>query len=613
MIFDFREQKLNCHFCARKMQFTAAHRDLFAAHFESLPATPPPSAFPDKSIRTFIRARPLLPNEQGEFPVLSLHPTTQSTTTQFSDRSVGMAVTIGEPTVSVRGTAAARWHRAEVDGAFAFAATNRDVYEVACRELVRAAAGGGLGTVLFYGQTGSGKTYTASGISGYIAEDLFAGISPGWRVAVACVQILGDEVTCLLAAEGAAAVRVLEDVQCDVHLVGATEVPVAGPEEYQRVVGMAFARRTTRATDRNEVSSRSHFVIRVRVSCDGQHDGLLHIIDLAGSERTKDQLLHDPVRKREATLINESLMTLKNCIKSRGEAFSRSSGAHVHIPFRASKVTQILKDSLELTVSRPFYLSTIACLSPLARDANHSVNTTRFATGLMSAPPAHVLGDEDTQGLPWRWDAAALDEWFAEHTSGRVSSSDLGVTASDGGVAGKLAVELPRALFEERVAKKIGKVGAQRLYEKWWEGIVDARAGLKDRIAQGKRGSQENKVVNPKKATAAPRAPASSSSSSSSSTVITMPSVDPLDPIKWKQDEALKWLASLLPSEASKAKAGSIFTSKVQGGLALTRLGRSEFVARVKDMGVAVAKAEEIHAELLRLAADAKKRARAGV
>ncbi len=160
------------------------------------------------------------------------------------------------------------------------------MYQAACSDLVKTAARGGLGTVLFYGQTGSGKTYTAMGMTRLVAEDLFTELPEGWTVKVSCVQVLGDVVTCLLANREGVPVKVLEDVQCQVHLVGATEVASLSKEHFVEVLEGAFARRTTRATGRNDVSSRSHFLVRVRIS-GGPEDGLLHIIDLAGSERAK--------------------------------------------------------------------------------------------------------------------------------------------------------------------------------------------------------------------------------------------------------------------------------------------------------------------------------------
>ncbi len=91
--------------------------------------------------------------------------------------------------------------------------------------------------------------------------------------------------------------------------------------------------------------------------------------------------------------------------------------------------------------------------------------------------------------------------------------------------------------------------------------------------------------------------------------MVSLPSHDPLDPIRWKHDDALAWLQGHFPAEA-KTKANVLLPMKAHGGLYLTRIGRTEFLARCKQVGVAEKRAEEMHAELLGLVADSKKRAR---
>lgn len=115
--------------------------------------------------------------------------------------------------------------------------------------------------------------------------------------------------------------------------------------------------RRTESTGKNATSSRSHAVVKIRITeTDPQKlaasvpDGFLFLVDLAGSERAADRAGHSQERLAESKLINTSLMTLKDCIKARGSV--GQSNKHVHIPYRASKLTTILRDCFELGVKR---------------------------------------------------------------------------------------------------------------------------------------------------------------------------------------------------------------------------------------------------------------------
>ena len=79
--------------------------------------------------------------------------------------------------------------------------------------------------------------------------------------------------------------------------------------------------------------------------------GSLFLVDLAGSERASDRQEHTAERLEESKLINTSLMTLKDCIKARSVAGS-TNGKHLHIPYRASRLTLILRDCFELAVKK---------------------------------------------------------------------------------------------------------------------------------------------------------------------------------------------------------------------------------------------------------------------
>jgi hypothetical protein len=271
-------------------------------------------------------------------------------------------VAVAEPGYDVRCQPRPKVHQHTLDGCFAGADDTDLVYQSACRELVADAANGGAATVLLYGQTGSGKTHTTLGFVPRASRDLFADLAAAGRdvvpasslgadehpdrsvaIGLTCVEVLGDNVTCLLSRE---TVSVLEDQSCTVRLRGAAESFVSTAAELTRAIEAALASRTTKATGRNDTSSRSHAVVRVRIAflgnddrAAGREDGELFLVDLAGSERNADQLTHDKERLVETKAINLSLMTLKDCIKARGLVSAGATDKHIHIPYRRSKLT----------------------------------------------------------------------------------------------------------------------------------------------------------------------------------------------------------------------------------------------------------------------------------
>ncbi|RLO04194.1 hypothetical protein DYB28_015654, partial [Aphanomyces astaci] len=140
--------------------------------------------------------------------------------------------------------------------------------------------------------------------------------------------------------------------------------------------------------------------------------GKLSLIDLAGSERGADTKSHNRQRRMESSEINKSLLALKECFRycstealrntHTGESFPcralDSGGRGAHIPFRASKLTQVLKDSFVNTKARTVM---IAAVSPCVSSADHTINTLRYADRVkekqVSDDIADVSQDSDTK------------------------------------------------------------------------------------------------------------------------------------------------------------------------------------------------------------------------
>lgn len=130
-------------------------------------------------------------------------------------------------------------------------------------------------------------------------------------------------------------------------------------------------KRTTHATEANDTSSRSHAICQI-VLRDKESQkliGKLSLVDLAGSERGSDTKSHDRQRRTESSEINTSLLALKECIRALG-------GSSKHVPYRASKLTLILKDCFTSSLARTTMIATV---SPGASAADHTINTLRYA------------------------------------------------------------------------------------------------------------------------------------------------------------------------------------------------------------------------------------------
>lgn len=101
--------------------------------------------------------------------------------------------------------------------------------------------------------------------------------------------------------------------------------------------------------------------------------GKLLMVDLAGSERAADCQSNNRVRRLEGAEINKSLLALKECIRALDNKSS-------HVPFRASKLTMVLRDSF--LSSKASKIVMIACLNPGSSSSDHTINTMRYAERL---------------------------------------------------------------------------------------------------------------------------------------------------------------------------------------------------------------------------------------
>ncbi|NXM94955.1 KIF2A protein, partial [Sylvia borin] len=132
--------------------------------------------------------------------------------------------------------------------------------------------------------------------------------------------------------------RVLEDGKQQVQVVGLQECEVKCVEDVLKLIDIGNSCRTSGQTSANAHSSRSHAVFQIILRRKGKLHGKFSLIDLAGNERGADTSSADRQTRLEGAEINKSLLALKECIRALGRNKS-------HTPFRASKLTQVLRDS----------------------------------------------------------------------------------------------------------------------------------------------------------------------------------------------------------------------------------------------------------------------------
>lgn len=215
-------------------------------------------------------------------------------------------------------------------------------------------------------------------------------------------------------------ISVLEDPFGVMQLVGVLEKKPTTSEEFLGLIDIAKELRSTETTTKNDQSSRSHAICRIRVvnkEAPNSPEGSFLLVDLAGSEASADTQNHSRERMAETREINKSLTTLKDCIRARalwsigrGEA----SQKHVHIPFRTSKLTQVLKSAFDVSNTQTCKTLVIACINPSILDVAHSKNTLRYAEMLKVPVPKAKPRPFDGR-IPTTWENKHVQEWISKN------------------------------------------------------------------------------------------------------------------------------------------------------------------------------------------------------
>ncbi|XP_072829100.1 kinesin-like protein KIF21A isoform X6 [Vicugna pacos] len=359
----------------------------------------------ESSVRVAVRIRPQLAKERIE----GCHICT--------------SVTPGEPQVFLGKDKAFTF-----DYVFDLDSQQEQIYTQCIEKLIEGCFEGYNATVFAYGQTGAGKTYTMGtgfdvniieeeqGIISRAVKHLFKGIEekkhtsiknglppPDFKVNAQFLELYNEEVLDLFdttrdidAKNKKSNIRIHEDSAGGIYTVGVTTRTVNTESEMMQCLKLGALSRTTASTQMNVQSSRSHAIFTIhlcqtrmcpQIDAENATDNKVisessqmnefetltakfHFVDLAGSERLK-RTGATGERAKEGISINCGLLALGNVISALGDKSKRAT----HVPYRDSKLTRLLQDSLGGNSQTIM----IACVSPSDRDFMETLNTLKYA------------------------------------------------------------------------------------------------------------------------------------------------------------------------------------------------------------------------------------------
>uniref|UniRef100_A0A8C2H7A1 Kinesin family member 21A n=1 Tax=Cyprinus carpio TaxID=7962 RepID=A0A8C2H7A1_CYPCA len=378
-------------------------------------------------------------------------------------------VTPGEPQVVLGKDKAFTY-----DYVFDMDSTQDTIYANCTEKLIEGCFEGYNATIFAYGQTGSGKTYTMGtgfdvtipdeelGIIPRAVSHLYKGIEqrrqaaadqgrpvPEFKISAQFLELYNEEVLDLFDTtrdiemrKQKSHIKIHEDASGSIYTVGVTTRTVSSEAEMMQCLKLGALSRTTASTQMNVQSSRSHAIFtihicQVRVCApaesppeqDNETDNRLanssseveefetltakfHFVDLAGSERLKRTGATGD-RAKEGISINCGLLALGNVISALGDRSKRSS----HVPYRDSKLTRLLQDSLGGNSQTVM----IACTSPSDQDFMETLNTLKYANRARNIKNKVVVNqDKASQQISaLRTEIARLQMELMEYRTGK--------------------------------------------------------------------------------------------------------------------------------------------------------------------------------------------------
>ena len=320
-----------------------------------------------------------------------------------------------------------------------------DVYNRVARPIVCNVLEGYNGTIFAYGQTGTGKTFTMEGdrsvpelkgiipnsfahIFGHIAK---SGDDKNFLVRVSYLEIYNEEVQDLLGKDQQARLEVKERPDVGVYVKDLSTAIVNNADDMDKIMTLGNKNRSVGATMMNAHSSRSHAIFTTTIECaekgaDKQtmfRVGKLHLVDLAGSER-QSKTGASGQRLKEATKINLSLSTLGNVISALVD------GKSTHVPYRNSKLTRLLQDSLGGNSKTLMF----ANVGPADYNYDETISTLRYANRAKSIKNKAKINEDPKDALmkQYQKEIEELKKLLEDGSEDITATEDEDGDASDG-------------------------------------------------------------------------------------------------------------------------------------------------------------------------------------
>ncbi|XP_050930230.1 kinesin-like protein KIF17 isoform X3 [Lates calcarifer] len=411
------------------------------------------------------------------------------------------------------------------DGTYFTDQTTEQMYNEIAYALVEGVTEGYNGTIFAYGQTGSGKSFTMQGVSEpaaqrgviprafeHIFESIQCAENTKFLVRASYLEIYNEEIRDLLGNDTKQRLELKEHPERGVYVRDLSLHTVHSVGECERIIEQGWRNRAVGYTLMNKDSSRSHSIFTIHLEIcntdpagqDHLRAGKLNLVDLAGSER-QSKTGATGERLREATKINLSLSALGNVISALVDGRSK------YIPYRDSKLTRLLQDSLGGNTRTLM----IACLSPADNNYEESLSTLRYANRAKSIQNRPRINEDPKDAL--------LREYQEEIKKLRaLISGQLGTANLSTLLAGQLSEASPdlpsrpqsstteaekdkiKEEYEERLAKLQAEYNAeQESKAKLQEDIAALRYSYESNLsnlekAQASRGSSISKNDNKK-------------------------------------------------------------------------------------------------------------------
>uniref|UniRef100_A0A6Q2XUN2 Kinesin motor domain-containing protein n=1 Tax=Esox lucius TaxID=8010 RepID=A0A6Q2XUN2_ESOLU len=388
------------------------------------------------------------------------------------------------------------------------------IYTHCTEKLIEGCFEGYNATIFAYGQTGSGKTYTmGTGFDVNISEEelgiipravshLFRGIEerrqaateqgkpvPEFKINAQFLELYNEEVLDLFDStrdmdgkRQKSTIKIHEDANGGIYTVGVTTRTVTSEAEMMQCLKLGALSRTTASTQMNVQSSRSHAIftihlcqVRVCAPDDSSNEtdnrltngspemnsefetltAKFHFVDLAGSERLKRTGATGD-RAKEGISINCGLLALGNVISALGDRSKRST----HVPYRDSKLTRLLQDSLGGNSQTVM----IACISPSDRDFMETLSTLKYANRARNIRNRVVVNqDKASQQISaLRTEIARLQMELMEYKTGKRMVGEDGMESVNDMVHENSMLQTENSNLRIRVKAMQETIDAQR-------------------------------------------------------------------------------------------------------------------------------------------------------